>query len=93
MYPGFVDANTQLGLIEVGTANGSNDTQEVGNVNPNRAKLVNPDSDLLPVAPSTASRARSSFPAAAPFTGCPRSCTSTAGRGGDMTVQRGWRCT
>ena len=52
VYPGFVDANTQLGLIEVGTANGSNDTQEVGNVNPNlRAEvMVNPDSDLLPVA-------------------------------------------
>lgn len=52
VYPGFVDANTQLGLIEVGTVTGANDTQEVGNVNPNlRAEvMVNPDSDLLPVA-------------------------------------------
>ncbi|MBI5170588.1 MAG: amidohydrolase family protein [Candidatus Eisenbacteria bacterium] len=52
VYPGFIDANTQLGLIEVGTVTGANDTQEVGNVNPNlRAEvMVNPDSDLLPVA-------------------------------------------
>jgi len=52
LYPGFVAANTQLGLIEVATAVGSNDTQETGNVNPNlRAEvMINPDSDLLAVA-------------------------------------------
>lgn len=52
LYPGFVAANTQLGLVEVGTALGSNDTQETGNVNPNlRAEvMINPDSDLLAVA-------------------------------------------
>jgi len=52
VYPGFIAANTMLGLIEVATIEGSNDTQETGNVNPNiRAEvMVNPDSDLLPVA-------------------------------------------
>jgi hypothetical protein len=51
VYPGFIAANTMLGLVEVGTIEGSNDTQETGNVNPNiRAEvMVNPDSDILPV--------------------------------------------
>lgn len=52
VYPGFIAANTMLGLIEVATVEGSNDTRETGQVNPNiRAEvMVNPDSDLLPVA-------------------------------------------
>src|SRR6187399_378619 len=35
VYPGFIAANTMLGLVEIGTIEGSNDTQETGNVNPN----------------------------------------------------------
>lgn len=52
VYPGFIAANTMLGLVEVGTVEGSNDTRETGEVNPNiRAEvMLNPDSDLLPVA-------------------------------------------
>jgi len=51
VYPGFVHANTQLGLQEISTIQGSDDTQETGNVNPNqRAEVMyNPDSDFLPV--------------------------------------------
>ena len=51
VYPGFIAANTQLGLLEVSTIQGADDTQETGNVNPNiRAEvMMNPDSDLLPV--------------------------------------------
>lgn len=51
VYPGFVAANTMIGLIEIGTIEGSNDTQETGDINPNiRAEvMINPDSDLLPV--------------------------------------------
>ncbi len=51
VYPGFVAANSQLGLTEVSTVTGSNDTQETGNLNPNaRAEVqINPDSELLPV--------------------------------------------
>jgi imidazolonepropionase-like amidohydrolase len=52
VYPGFVHANTVLGLQEISTIVGSDDTQETGNVNPNqRAEvMVNPESDFLPVA-------------------------------------------
>lgn len=51
VYPGFVHANTQLGLLEISTVQGADDTQETGNVNPNqRAEVMyNPDSDFLPV--------------------------------------------
>jgi imidazolonepropionase-like amidohydrolase len=51
VYPGFVHANTVLGLVEIQTIEGSDDTRETGNVNPNqRAEVMyNPDSDFLPV--------------------------------------------
>jgi imidazolonepropionase-like amidohydrolase len=51
VYPGFISANTQLGLIEIQTIEGADDTRETGNLNPNiRAEVMfNPDSDLLPV--------------------------------------------
>jgi len=51
VYPGFVHANTCLGLQEVSTIQGADDTQETGNLNPNqRAEVMyNPDSDFLPV--------------------------------------------
>ena len=50
--PGLVHANTALGLIEISTVSGSDDTQETGNINPNqRAEIMyNPDSDFIPVA-------------------------------------------
>lgn len=52
LYPGLVDANTVLGLAEISSVKGTEDTREVGQINPNlRAELaVNPDSTLLPVA-------------------------------------------
>lgn len=52
VYPGFVHANTMLGLHEISTIQGSDDTQETGLVNPNqRAEVMyNPDSDFLAVA-------------------------------------------
>jgi len=52
IYPGLVSPFTTLGLIEVGSVLGTNDQNEIGNVNPNiRAEVeINPDSDLLPVA-------------------------------------------
>lgn len=51
VYPGYVAANTVLGIVEINSVEGSNDTQEVGNINPNvRAEVEwNPDSDMLPV--------------------------------------------
>jgi imidazolonepropionase-like amidohydrolase len=52
VYPGLIDADTVLGLVEIGAVQATIDTQEVGALNPNlRAELaVNPDSELLPVA-------------------------------------------
>ena len=51
VYPGLISANTILGLTEVGSVLGTNDQNEIGNVNPNiRAEVqINPESDLLPV--------------------------------------------
>ena len=51
LYPGFISAASVLGLIEIGSVEGSNDFQETGNTNPNvRAEVeVNPESELLPV--------------------------------------------
>ncbi|RMG07879.1 MAG: imidazolonepropionase [Planctomycetota bacterium] len=52
LYPGLIDADTVLGLVEIGSVKGSRDDAEVGEVNPNlRPELaVNPDSELIPVA-------------------------------------------
>jgi imidazolonepropionase-like amidohydrolase len=51
VYPGMVSANTTLGLTEISSVLGSEDTEETGTTNPNiRAEVeFNPDSDLLPV--------------------------------------------
>jgi imidazolonepropionase-like amidohydrolase len=52
VYPGFIDAATDIGLIEIGSIRATRDQSEVGQVNPNaRAEVaVNPDSELIPVA-------------------------------------------
>lgn len=51
LYPGFVLANTVLGLTEIEAVRAGNDYAEVGPLNPNvRAESsVNPDSELIPV--------------------------------------------
>jgi imidazolonepropionase-like amidohydrolase len=52
LYPSFIDANSVLGLTEIGSVRGTVDISETGDVNPNaRAEVaLNADSDLLPVA-------------------------------------------
>ncbi len=52
VYPGFIDAATDIGLTEIGSLRATRDASEVGQVNPNaRAEVaVNPDSELIPVA-------------------------------------------
>ncbi len=52
VYPGFIAANTTLGLVEVQAVRATNDSAEVGAINPNSRALVaiNADSELLPVA-------------------------------------------
>jgi imidazolonepropionase-like amidohydrolase len=51
VYPSLIDANTVLGLTEIGSVRGTVDTQETGDVNPNaRVEVaINPDSEILPV--------------------------------------------
>ena len=52
LYPGFISANTVLGLVEIQAVRATLDVQEPGPINPNaRAEIaLNPESDLLPVA-------------------------------------------
>lgn len=52
VYPGFISANTVLGLVEIEAVRATVDVAEPGPINPNaRAEIaVNPDSENLPVA-------------------------------------------
>jgi imidazolonepropionase-like amidohydrolase len=52
LYPGFISANSALGLVEVESVRATIDASEVGPINPNARSLVavNADSDLIPVA-------------------------------------------
>ncbi len=52
VYPGLVDAQTLLGLVEISGARQTVDTAEVGAINPNARTqtALNPDSELIPVA-------------------------------------------
>lgn len=52
LYPGLIDADSVLGLVEIGSVGATVDYRELGRINPSlRAELaVNPDSELLPVA-------------------------------------------
>lgn len=54
IYPGFVDAFSDMGLREVGSNPGTEDTSELGSYNPQliAATAINPDSALIPVARS-----------------------------------------
>lgn len=51
VYPGFIAANTTLGLVEVQAVRATVDTAETGALNPNARALVavNADSELIPV--------------------------------------------
>jgi imidazolonepropionase-like amidohydrolase len=52
VYPGLIDASTDLGLTEIDSVRATRDRSETGDVNPNvRAQVaINPDSELIPVA-------------------------------------------
>ena len=51
VYPGMIDAGTQLGLTEIGSVPGGEDTEELGDFNPHNVAVtaVNPHSELIPV--------------------------------------------
>ena len=52
VYPGMIDSGTDLGLTEIESVPGGNDTREIGDFNPHDLSLsaVNPHSELIPVA-------------------------------------------
>jgi imidazolonepropionase-like amidohydrolase len=51
VYPGMINGGTQLGLTEIGSVPGGEDTEELGDFNPHNIALtaVNPHSELIPV--------------------------------------------
>lgn len=51
VYPGMIDAVSNVGLTEIGAVRATNDMTESGSVNPNiRAEVaVNPESEIIPV--------------------------------------------
>ena len=70
-YPGMIDANTQLGLVEVPSVRGSRDQAETGEINPNvKAQVAfNPDSELIPVSRSGGVLAALTVPSGGLITG------------------------
>ena len=54
VYPGLIDAFTQIGLVEIPLVKSTADQNETGRINPNvKAHIaVNPDSEAIPIARS-----------------------------------------
>jgi imidazolonepropionase-like amidohydrolase len=54
VYPGFIDAFTQLGLVEIPMIKATADHSELGRINPNvqARTAINPDSETIPIARS-----------------------------------------
>ena len=50
VYPGFIGADTQLGLVEIEAVRATVDNSEVGSINPNVRAIIayNTDSDVIP---------------------------------------------
>jgi imidazolonepropionase-like amidohydrolase len=69
IYPGFIAANSSLGLVEVQAVRATVDTTEIGVINPNVRALVavNADSELLPVARSNGVLAALAVPGSSTF--------------------------
>ncbi|CAD5367172.1 Amidohydro-rel domain-containing protein [Rubrivivax sp. A210] len=93
VYPGFVAANTALGLAEVSSVAATVDLREVGPLNPNARALVavNPDSELLPVARSNGVLAALAVPEGAAgggFSGTSALLQMDGWTWDDMAVQR-----
>jgi len=51
VYPGFISANSTLGLVEINAVRATRDYAESGSINPNArsATAINPDSEIIPV--------------------------------------------
>jgi len=64
VYPGLIEANSNLGLVEIGAVRATRDFDEVGDITPEvRACVaVNPDSWLIPVTRSNGVLVFATFP-------------------------------
>jgi imidazolonepropionase-like amidohydrolase len=64
IYPGFIAADSQLGLAEMAAVRASNDYREVGDITPEVRAIVsvNPDSTLIPVTRSNGVLTAAIFP-------------------------------
>ena len=51
VYPSLIDANSDIGLVEINSVRATIDSRETGNINPNVRAVAafNPDSELIPV--------------------------------------------
>lgn len=51
VYPSLIDANSDIGLVEVNSVRATIDSRETGNINPNVRAVAafNPDSEIIPV--------------------------------------------
>jgi imidazolonepropionase-like amidohydrolase len=89
LYPGFVSANTVLGLTEVNSVAGTNDYAETGTTNPNiRAQVeFNPESELIPVARANGITSALVLPKGGAITGAPALIHLDGWTWEDMTVR------
>ncbi|HEX5499744.1 MAG TPA: amidohydrolase family protein, partial [Thermomicrobiales bacterium] len=71
VYPGLIDALTQLGLVEIPLVKATADQNEIGRINANvKAHVaVNPDSEAIPIARSGGVLAALSIPTGGLITG------------------------
>ncbi len=65
VYPGLIEAHSDLGLVEINSIRATIDSREIGNFNPNvQAEIAyNPDSELIPVGRANGILAALSVPA------------------------------
>ncbi len=71
MYPGLIDAYSNMGLTEIGSVRGTLDISETGRINPNaRAEVAfHPESELIPVARSEGVAITATTPSGGPISG------------------------
>lgn len=91
IYPGLIDANTTLGLTEIGSVRGTLDINETGAINPNvRAEVaVNPESELIPVARSGGVTVAATMPSSGIISGLGAAIMLDGWTWEDMTLRGG----
>ena len=90
IYPGLIDAETSLGLIEIEAVRATRDTAEVGQINPNAQAIVafNPDSELIPVAKADGILIAHSVPRGGLISGQSAVVVLDGWNAGDMALSR-----